>query len=197
MTLAQQIPVIIEIDGTYEVTEDLILVHRKSGRQTLIPKGFRTDLASVPRFMSWLTPIAGVHDIAAIRHDRNCVEQADAYREGRPSDVTSVQTDGMFLDDLLELGVPLYRSRAYWVGVRLGAVANRARRAGWWSTAPEVLLWTVLLLPVVPAAVLVWVTLALGKLVSLIVGPPPIYRRRLRAERLQTTKDEFAARRKP
>lgn len=192
MALACDIPAVIHTDGIIEVTEDLDLEHTKSGRRTLIRKGFRTDLASVPRFLSWLTPIAGVHNVAAIRHDRNCVEQAEAYRDGRAPDITSVETDGMFLDDLLELGVPLYRARAYWVGVRFGAAKNKARRADWGDTFPEVLLWTLLLLPVLPAGLLVWVTLFLGGLLNRIIAG-----KKQLTERHEFIHEVFAARREP
>lgn len=189
MTLARPIPMLIDVDGTYEVAETLDLVHVKSGRRTIVHQGFRSDLASVPRFLSWLTPIAGVHNLAALRHDRNCVELAEAFRAGRKPDITSIETDGMFLDDLLELGVPVYRARAYWVGVRFGAAANKARRPGWWSTFAELLLWTILLLPVVPAGLLVWLTLTLGRITRLFDLP--------RARRLRATKETYAGRRTP
>lgn len=192
MALACDIPALIHADGIIEVTEELDLLHTKSGRRTLIRRGFLTDLASVPRFLSWLTPIAGAHNVAAIRHDRNCVEQAEACREGRAPDITSVETDGMFLDDLLELGVPLYRARAYWVGVRFGAAKNKARRADWWSTFPELALWTVLLLPVLPAGLLTWVTLFLGGLVNRIFAG-----KKALTARHELVREVFAARRKP
>lgn len=190
--LCDTIPTLIHNDGSYEVTDDIPHLHTKSGRRGLLKRGFRTDLASVPRFLSWLTPIAGIHNKAAIWHDKNCVEQAEAYREGRAPDITSVETDGMFLDDLLELGVPLYRARAYWVGVRFGAAKNKARRADWWSTFWELALWTFLLLPVVPAGLLVWVTLFLGGLLNRIVAG-----KKALTARHEFVREVFAARREP
>ena len=37
-----------------------------------VPKGFRTDLASVPRFFWWIIPPMGRHTQAAVIHDHLC-----------------------------------------------------------------------------------------------------------------------------
>lgn len=197
--LTDDIPLLVHPDGVYELIVDLCY----QGKDDLIeiPAGFRTDLASVPRFLSWLAPIAGTHNRAAILHDRNCVEQAAAYRAGREPDISSTDTDGLFLRCLREAGVNAYRRRAYWLGVRYGALKNPARRKGWLSTAPEVALWTVLLAPVLPAALGTGITLALGRVLVeavetvrwLLTGWMPSHA----MTDLHLTRRDFAARRKP
>lgn len=169
--LTDEIPVLVHADGVYELIVDLCYQGNpdSGGDLIAIPAGFKTDLASVPRFLSWLTPIAGVHNRAAILHDWNCVQLARFWRlryEDEVPRINSNDTDGLFLRCLREAGVHTYRRRAYWVGVRYGALANPARREGWWKTAPQVALWTVLLLPILPGALAAGLTLALGRVIG-------------------------------
>jgi hypothetical protein len=174
---------------------------------------FRTDLASVPVFLGGLVPVAGAHDRAAMLHDWNCVQLADAYRSGTTPAICSVEVDALFRRSLRELGVRPYRRRLFWLGVRWGALFNPARRPGWGRTAPAVLPWSVLLLPTVLApAVTTGLTLALGRVVRLLVdallrvpGLPvqqvkPLRElRQAKQERAQQDEvhDQLAARRRP
>jgi hypothetical protein len=188
------VPVAILPTGVYRLTSTLLYKGNPEhgGDEIIVPTGFTTDLASVPRFLSWLTPIAGIHDRAVIVHDINCVRLADAYRLGGRAQINAVDTDGLLLRQLRELGMREYLARAYWVGVRYGALGNPARRPGWWSTLGPVLLWTLLLLPVIPAALLTGLTLGGGHLVGWVVdavrGRTSAVRRRRRV---------FAVRRNP
>lgn len=40
-----------------------------SGEMVIVPKGFATDLASIPWFMAWFIPLSGRHNLAAVLHD--------------------------------------------------------------------------------------------------------------------------------
>ena len=167
------VPVQIDPAGLYHLTADV--VYQGRDETFTVPAGFVTDLASVPRCLTWLVPIAGVHDRAAIVHDWLCTQLDKPQR--RPDGTwinippaNAVDTDGIFRRILRELGVPLVRRWLFYVGVRWGALANPARRAGWWRTAPAVLGVTALALPVVgPALLLVLLVLAVDRVVEGVV----------------------------
>jgi len=53
--------------GEWELIDDL--VYQGNRDRFTVPKGFRTDFASVPRIFQALIPKNGSHDAAAIVHD--------------------------------------------------------------------------------------------------------------------------------
>lgn len=133
-------------DETWELVEHLVYEGRHD--QFVVPAGFVTDFATVPRVVVWLIPRFGRYTPAAILHDWLIDVAIPAGL------VTSRDTDGLFRRVMRELGVPALRRWLMWVGVRWGALANPARRAGWWRDAPAVLALSVLVAPIVaPAAV--------------------------------------------
>lgn len=77
-----------------------------------VPAGFVTDFASVPAWATWLLPRTGKHNRAAVLHD---------YLVRNP-DVSRKDADGIFLRVLQELGVPEWRARLMYAGVRAGAL---------------------------------------------------------------------------
>ena len=105
-----------------------------------IPSDFETDLASVPRIFWALLPPVGVYEAAAVLHDALCVRLAEERETGDPAPVGARDTDGLFRRVMRECGVGFVTRWVMWVGVRWGALANPARRAGWWRDAPLVLL---------------------------------------------------------
>lgn len=130
----------------YELVEDLLDEHGCP----VVERGYVTDLASVPRPFRVLLPTSGRITPAAIRHDQRCDDLNYWYEAwtaaGRPVGVkvlhyrgedvrlpalSSVEADREFLDGLnyLDPAHPL-RNLGYWLGVRLGAWGNAARRAG-------------------------------------------------------------------
>src|SRR4051812_10918506 len=100
--LTDDVSVIIDRSGVYVLTAPL--VYRGARDRFEVPAGFHTDLASVPRILTWLVPVAGVHDRAAILHDALCV----ALEHG-DSRISSPDVDGLFRRVLRELGVPPLR----------------------------------------------------------------------------------------
>ncbi|ONM46860.1 DUF1353 domain-containing protein [Nocardia donostiensis] len=101
--------VVAEIDQQFwRVTAPL--TYRGSEQEFVVPAGFRTDFASVPRPVMWLVPRYGVYTKAAILHDyllcSGVVGTADA--------------DGIFRRALREAGVSLPRRWMMWAAVRLG-----------------------------------------------------------------------------
>lgn len=130
--------------GRYQTAGPTVYV---GGKDVLtIPGGFDTDLASVPRLFWALIPPHGAYERSAVLHDWLCVQLAQAHTatrrgaiDGHTPPVSSRDTDGLFRRVMREAGVPLVVRWVMWVGVRWGALANPARRAGWWRDAPAVL----------------------------------------------------------
>ena len=132
---------------------------------TTIPTGTRSDLASTPRIFWNILPPTGAYEQAAFVHDEGCVELRRAYDEGRPPRLTSREVDAQFVFILCEADqhackvgdkagrIPWWKRHILWTGVRLGALTNPARRAGWWRDAPAVLTTTALLLTALLAVV--------------------------------------------
>ncbi|MFD2092116.1 DUF1353 domain-containing protein [Blastococcus deserti] len=125
------------------------LVYRGRWERFVVPAGFRTDFASVPRVVTWLIPRFGAYTLAAILHDWLCTE---GIRSGA---VTSRQADGIFRRVMRESGVPVLRRWLMWAGVRWGALTDEERRAGWLFSAPGVLAISLLAAPLVVPPVLV------------------------------------------
>lgn len=103
-----------------------------------VPKGFSTDLASVPRLAAWLIPRYGVYTPAAILHDYLCIEA----RKPEPI-VSRADADGLFRRCLRELGVSVPRRWMMWAAVRAASAMSGARGVDWlWFlliTIPSVL----------------------------------------------------------
>lgn len=119
----------------------------------IVPDGYVTDFATVPRIAVWLVPKAGLAARAAILHDYLLT---DVLPSGR---ISSRDIDGLFRRAMRELGVPPVRRWVMWTGVRWGALFNRRRRAEWWKSAPLVLLLTLPMLIFAPAMILVAISL--------------------------------------
>ncbi|WP_433193365.1 DUF1353 domain-containing protein [Nocardia sp. CA-107356] len=109
-------PVVEELDAQFwRVVEPL--VYHGATQEFVIPAGFRTDFASVPRAVVWLVPRYGVYTRAAILHD---------YLRSL-STVSTADADGIFRRCLREFGVSIPRRYMMWAAVRLG---SRLRGAG-------------------------------------------------------------------
>lgn len=87
------------------------------GRPILIPAGFVTDGASIPRGLWNLLPPFGKYTKAAILHDW-------LYQFG---EFTRSQADFIFLEAMKTLGVALWKRQIMYAGVRVGARPAWAR----------------------------------------------------------------------
>jgi Protein of unknown function (DUF1353) len=134
--------------NTWALVDELVYLGRR--QRFVVPAGFRTDFASVPRVVTWLVPRFGAYTLAAILHDWLC-------REGiRSGAVTPREADGIFRRVMRESGVPVLRRWMMWAGVRWGALTDEERRPGWVVSAPGVLAISVLAAPLVmPPAVVI------------------------------------------
>lgn len=76
-----------------------------------IPKGFKTDFASIPRFFySIITPI-GKHTLPAILHDY-------LYANGAKIDISRKEADKIFYNAMLECSVNKCTAWIMWASVR-------------------------------------------------------------------------------
>ena len=82
-----------------------------------VKPGYRTNLASVPRFLWWIFPPMGDTDAAAIIHDLLC-EKCILPRH---------ISDTIFRQIMKETNVPFLKRTCMYYGVRLGAVYNLIR----------------------------------------------------------------------
>jgi hypothetical protein len=152
-------------DRHWAVVEEL--VYRGRWDRFVVPAGFLTDFATVPRVVVWLIPRFGRYTLAAILHDWLCTQ---GLRSGV---VTSREADGLFRRVMREQGVPVLRRWLMWCGVRWGALASSLRRPGWLHSAPGVLGISLLAAPVVvPPAVLIALALAVYGAVEWLVSLP-------------------------
>lgn len=90
----------LELPVVWETPEEIIV----------IPPGFRTDLASIPRLLQAIVPVNDKHREAAILHDYLFVVQ-DRPRE---------QVDALFLLAMAASGVRTTQRVAMYLAVRIG-----------------------------------------------------------------------------
>lgn len=83
-----------------------------------------TDLASVPKFMSWFEMPYGRHTLAAMIHDR-LITDGDPNTGALESDTLS---DSFFREMLRVAGVPIFKRWLMWAGV---ALRTRWAAGGW------------------------------------------------------------------
>ena len=147
----------------WALVEALVYLGRRD--RFVVPAGFRTDFATVPRPVTWLVPRFGAYTLAAILHDWLITEGL------RTGVVTSREADGIFRRVMRESGVPVLRRWLMWTGVRWGALTNERRRAGWAFSAPGVLAISVLAAPLVlPPALAILPALAVYTVAERLVA---------------------------
>lgn len=86
----------------------VVIIH---GMPVVIPKGFITDCASIPRGLWNLLPPFGRYNKAAVLHD--WLYQFGSY--------TRAQADWLFREGMVELEVPAWKREIMYAGVRIGA----------------------------------------------------------------------------
>jgi hypothetical protein len=141
----------------WQLLEDLC--YRGKWDTFTAPAGYRTDFATVPRWLQSFVPRTGRWDEAAVVHDLCCddlrryrkelahlqelapTEAACLRGEGypRPPWADARQTDAIFRRIMGEYGVGPVMRWLIWCAVRWGALGSRYRWAGWWRDAPKVL----------------------------------------------------------
>ena len=82
----------------------------ESGMKLIVPDGFVTDLASIPRILYSVIPVNGLHRSAAILHDYLYESQTYGRRK----------CDDLFLEAMKSSGVRYTQRMAMYIGVRIG-----------------------------------------------------------------------------
>jgi hypothetical protein len=95
----------------------------------VVPEGFDTDYASVPRIFWSFYPPDGSYTPAAVIHDALYFYQARSA--ATPSPITRAQADAVFLEAMAALGVPLLRRRLLYRAVRVGGWLAWRRNRRW------------------------------------------------------------------
>lgn len=160
----QQIQTTVRTPGPtmYRLLKDV--VYEDHYTRYVVPEGYETDFASVPRCMSWAYPNSGQYNPAAIVHDYLISQVLEVDHA-----IESNRVDEIFRLAMQELGVPWFRRWVMWSGVRWGALFNKRRRGGWHRQMARTLAVSLLSCPLLPAALVVQVTVWLGMLVSLVL----------------------------
>lgn len=141
----------------WKILERLVWLGTKKDIFQVEP-GETTDFASTPRFTWILLPPTGTWTKAAVLHDKMCNELNKYHKllthyklfvlmgvSTQSLDVpvepvfNSIDADAIFRMNAREGGTDAIRSELLWMGVRLGALRNPARRGGWLRTAPRVI----------------------------------------------------------
>lgn len=100
----------LDIHGASEWKLEERLVYQSDlwPNKIIVPAGFVTDLASIPRIFRSLIPQNGKHRLAAIVHDYLCREWNPAHRP---------LADRIFLEAMELLGVSWWRRKAMYYAV--------------------------------------------------------------------------------
>lgn len=97
------------IDGTRWKLTEAFSYKTNAGDTILVPAGFVTDFASVPKFMFWRRN-TGSYGKAAVIHD-------SLYQF---NGVTRSRADAIFLEAMTNSGVGWFTRHSFYLGVRLG-----------------------------------------------------------------------------
>lgn len=95
-----------------------------SGREIMVPVGFTTDGASVPRMFWFLLPTWGRYSRAAVVHDILLVRLA--ANDPHPEATSRADADAVFLEAMGVLGVNLLVRYLMWAAVRLWGIMKWA-----------------------------------------------------------------------
>lgn len=95
----------------WTLEQNLSYVSDHLGLQVTAPKGFTSDLASIPWFFRRLLPKSGEYNAAAFIHDYLC----------RCTAVARVVSDELFYQAMRDLKVPAWKREIMYTGVRIGS----------------------------------------------------------------------------
>lgn len=102
------------VNNGWEVIEDFGYTSELLNKDIIVPKGYFTDLASVPRLMRWIVPVANAKNRkAAVVHDYLCTHGVEL---GIVSD--QKQADLVFREALSASGLGKFKSGAMYYPVR-------------------------------------------------------------------------------
>ena len=100
------------VDRGWSLHEDLVYHSDILGCVVTVPTGYTTDLASVPRLMRWVVPVANAKNRkAAVVHDYLCTHGDGVVKNQK-------QSDKVFREALGVLGLGRFKSGALYYPVR-------------------------------------------------------------------------------
>jgi len=101
------------VDGGWRLHAPLVYYSDVLGRAVTVPAGYCTDLASVPKLLRWLVPVANAKNRkAAVVHDYLCTHGDGVCRNQK-------QADKVFREAMGVLGLGRFRSGALYYPVRM------------------------------------------------------------------------------
>lgn len=105
-------------NGRWELAQDL--VYEGHTDRFVVPSGFLTDFASVPRIVQSIAPKMGKQNRAAVLHDW-CYQHAPLLlRESGYVPITRRDADRIFRRVMREEGVNIVRRNVFFFAVRIG-----------------------------------------------------------------------------
>lgn len=155
---------------TWMLTEPLTWTGTKNDI-FVVPSGYVTDLASVPRCLHWLTLPYGAYTRAAVLHDWLITDRINHLDPALR--VSSRDVDGIFRQVMRELGTPWAKRWTMWAAVRAASLFSRHRAPGrqFARDAPRVVGIALLAAPVVlPGMLGVLVSLGVLRVIGLFRG---------------------------
>lgn len=107
-----------DVDGRNWIVLADLVYQAHDGWDYHVPRGFKTDLASIPQFFWRLFPKTGEYDRAAVLHDWLYTNQGND--RGIPNRIlTKPEVDLLFLEAMESLHVPYLRRNVMYWAVRL------------------------------------------------------------------------------
>ena len=105
-------------DGTghFQLLQDLIY-HTDCKSRYIVPRGFKTDLASIPKFLWNIYPPHGLYLSASILHDYFCENNWMSRKDG----------DKLFLEAMSHSNVSKFTRMVIYYAVRLFAIVMRKK----------------------------------------------------------------------
>ena len=101
------------VDGGWMLHEELVYHSDILGRVVTVPAGYKTDLASVPRLLRWIVPVANAKNRkAAVVHDYLCTHGDGVVKNQK-------QSDKVFREALGVLGLGRFKSGILYFSVRI------------------------------------------------------------------------------
>ena len=100
--------------------------HHPDDHRIVVPSGFTTDGASIPRCLWWWLPPHGDYLPAAIIHDYLYARAGKATSNGKG--YTREQSDRIFYRGMLSLGIPTVKAWLMWKAVRVMGWTGWGRR---------------------------------------------------------------------
>lgn len=152
---------------TWELTEPLTWTGSR-GDTFIVPAGYVTDLATVPRFLHWLALPYGPYTRAAVLHD--WLIDTRINHDDPALRVTSRDTDGIFRRVMQDLGTPWAKRWTMWAAVRAAALFNPKRAYGraFHRDAVRVLAIALLAAPaILPGVIGVLISLTIVRIVTI------------------------------